>query len=208
LDDTNPYQGFTRLFDLHYPALHRYLHRRVGPVLAEDLAAQTFTEALHSHDPARADPVPWLYGIAHNLLRRHHRQERRQLRAFARSSADLVVADDTDAIAARLDAANQGPNLAAALAALNARDRDVLLLFAWAGLDYGGIASALGIPTGTVRSRLHRARRQVRARLAREPAGAPARQPNRNPAIPSEESHGRTRADHEVPRRHRRAASR
>jgi RNA polymerase sigma-70 factor (ECF subfamily) len=45
----------------------------------------------------------------------------------------------------------------------------VLLLFAWAELSYDEIATAVGIPVGTVRSRLSRARRQVRARLELDP---------------------------------------
>jgi RNA polymerase sigma-70 factor (ECF subfamily) len=58
----------------------------------------------------------------------------------------------------------RGP-LAAALAALHVRDRDVLLLFAWGQLGYDEIAAVLDVPVGTVRSRLHRARRQTRAVL-------------------------------------------
>jgi RNA polymerase sigma-70 factor (ECF subfamily) len=154
------------LFDRHYGAMYRYLRRRVGLPLAEDLASQVFAEALRSrarYDPAQPGAgAPWLYGIAHNLLRQHLRTEQRQLRAYARTGVDPLVADDTDAVVARVDAAAVGPKLAAALADLRSGDRDVLLLFAWADLGYGEIASALGLPLGTVSSRLSRARRHLR----------------------------------------------
>jgi RNA polymerase sigma-70 factor (ECF subfamily) len=161
-------EEFAALFDQYYPRLHRYLHRRVGPALAEDLAAQTFAEALRSRGryPGRADAAPWLYGIAHNLLRGHRRAEQRQLRAYARTGIDPATELDTDAVADRADAASLGPRLAATLARLRAKDREVLLLFAWEGLGYQEIADALGIPVGTVRSRLSRSRKRVRDQLA------------------------------------------
>ena len=160
-------EDFAGLFDQFYPRLRRYLHRRVGPALAEDLAAQTFAEALRSaRYPGRAAAGPWLYGIAHNLLRGHRRAEQRQLRAYARSGVDPVAELDVDALAARADAARLGPRLAATLARLRAKDREVLLLFAWEGLGYAEIAAALDIPVGTVRSRLSRSRKRVRDELA------------------------------------------
>jgi RNA polymerase sigma-70 factor (ECF subfamily) len=136
LDDLDQDGAFADLFRRQYPALHRYLRRRVGPALAEDLAAQTFAEAYRHRgrfDGTRPSAVPWLHGIAHNLLRQHRRQEVRQLRAYARSGVDPAVSDLADGAAARVDAAGQGPRLAAALAPLARRERDVLLLFAWAG---------------------------------------------------------------------------
>jgi RNA polymerase sigma factor (sigma-70 family) len=80
---------------------------------------------------------------------------------------NMSVADDdaVDAVVDRVSASAARNQLAAALAALPARDRDVLLLVAWGDFAYGDVASALGIPIGTVRSRLNRARRKVRAAL-------------------------------------------
>lgn len=158
---------FAALFDQFYPRLRRYLHRRVGATLAEDLAAQTFSEALRSAGyPGRAAAGPWLYGIAHNLLRGHRRSEERQLRAYARTGVDPATELDVDAVAERADAASLGPRLAATLARLRPVDREILLLFAWEGLGYAEIAAALDIPIGTVRSRLSRCRQRVRDELA------------------------------------------
>ncbi len=95
------------------------------------------------------------------------RAERRQLAAYARHGVDpLADADAAVAFAmadSRADSAAVSAKLAQILAAMADRDRDVLLLFAWADMSYAEIGQALEIPVGTVRSRLHRARRQLRA---------------------------------------------
>jgi RNA polymerase sigma-70 factor (ECF subfamily) len=160
---------FGLIFDRHFDTLYRYLCRRVGAALADDLASQTFTEAFahrSRYDPARPSALPWLYGIAANLLRRHYRGEQRQLRAYAQSGVDPTRDADLDAVVERVDADLAGPRIAAALAALDRGDRDVLLLYAWTELSYADIGYALGIPLGTVRSRLNRARRKTRELLA------------------------------------------
>ena len=135
--------------------------RGAGPDLGRDLASETFTRAFAArrrYDALRGEERPWLFGIANNPLRRHYRDEERRLRALAR----LDVRRD--------DAWPDEPRLADALGALSRDERDVLLLFAWADLTYEEIATALGLPVGTVRSRLHRARAQFRAALEREEA--------------------------------------
>jgi RNA polymerase sigma factor (sigma-70 family) len=174
--------GFATIFDRHFDAVHGYLQRRVGPDLADELAAQTFLVAFDGrggYDPDQPDARPWLFGIATNLLRRHHRDEVRQFRAYARSALDPVM-DAFDGIEARLDATKMRRELVEALAGLPAEELDALLLYAWAELSYPEIACALDIPTGTVRSRLSRARRRIRAALE---GGHPLRQP-----VPEEES--------------------
>jgi RNA polymerase sigma-70 factor (ECF subfamily) len=78
---------------------------------------------------------------------------------------DGQVDGHADRIVGRVDARSVRGRLAAALAGIAPRDRDVLLLVAWAGLSGEEAAQALGIPPGTARSRLHRARKKVRAAL-------------------------------------------
>lgn len=161
---------FAVLFDRHAAAVHRYLGRRVGE-LADDLLSETFLIAFRrraAYRAVHAEVRPWLIGIATNVLRGHVRAEQRRYRALARAAAEPQdPMDDADA-ADRLDAEALRGALAGALGALEARDRDVLLLFAWADLGYEEIAAVLDIPVGTVRSRLNRARRQTRVVLRPE----------------------------------------
>jgi RNA polymerase sigma factor (sigma-70 family) len=156
-------RAFVAVFDRHFDPIHRYLRRRVGKPIADDLASETFAQAFEHRgrfDGRSPDARPWLYGIAHNLLRHHYRDEERALRAYARTGVDPVHGPSEDA-------GLPGPELADALAGLSAGERDVLLLVAWAELEYSEVAEALGIPIGTVRSRLNRARARVRELLER-----------------------------------------
>jgi RNA polymerase sigma factor (sigma-70 family) len=160
--------AFAAVFDRHYDAVHRYLARRVGSDLADDLAAETFTTAFdvrRRYDTAHPDARPWLFGIATNLLRHHRRGEARRLRAYARLDRPADPDGGFGGVEARLDARRARPAIVDALAHLSVGERDVLLLFAWADLRYEEIAVALRIPVGTVRSRLHRARHRVRELL-------------------------------------------
>jgi RNA polymerase sigma-70 factor (ECF subfamily) len=167
--------AFVEVFDRHFDTVCRYLTRRVGPDAGEELAAETFARAFdarRTYEPRRGDVRAWLFGIAVNLLRHHYRTETRQLRAYARSGVDPVVEPEGET-EDRLDADSLGPRVAAALAALSPRDREVLLLYAWAELGYEEIAAALDVPVGTIRSRLSRSRARVVRLLAN--GGQPAR---------------------------------
>lgn len=161
-------EAFAALFDRHYRKIYAYAARRLGTGLAEDVAAETFLIAFDQrdgYDRTRPDAGPWLYGIAANLISRHARAEVRQMRALARTGVADLFDMQTDAVDGRLDAAAVGGRLAESLAALPAIEREVLLLVAWAGLTCQDAATALNIPAGTARSRLHRARTQMRTAL-------------------------------------------
>lgn len=162
-------EAFAEIFERHAQEIYRYAARRVGDFAAADVMSETFLIAFEQRgrfDHSWHDARPWLYGIATNILRTHRRSEARLLKALSRQAADRDYDDDSaDTTAARLDAAAAYRGVADALRHLSQADREPLLLFAWAGLGYEAIAAALGIPVGTVRSRLNRARRQLRARL-------------------------------------------
>ncbi|MDE3721044.1 sigma-70 family RNA polymerase sigma factor [Nocardiopsis sp. N85] len=165
LDDPT---DFGEIFRRHAPALHRYVVRRLGRADADDVVAETFHVAFrerHRYDPAYPDARPWLWRIAANLVRGHHRAETRHYRALARTGVDPVLEGHADRVGERVDAASVSASLAGALARLSKGDRDVLLLIAWGELTYEEVASVLGIPVGTVRSRLHRARKRLRTAL-------------------------------------------
>ncbi|MDY7106719.1 MAG: RNA polymerase sigma factor [Actinomycetota bacterium] len=158
---------FGEIFDRHAAAIHRYLLRRIGPDDADELCAEAFRIAFErraTYDPTRASAAPWLYGIATNLLARRRRREARRLRAVARLAARRpATVDPSDAVGDALDAGVEAIRVAEAVAALPDTERDVLLLVVWESFTYEQAAEALAIPVGTVRSRLHRARRRVAA---------------------------------------------
>jgi RNA polymerase sigma-70 factor (ECF subfamily) len=161
-------EQFGAIFERYFAQIHQYLARRVGAKIADDLAAEVFVVAFaqrQRYDLARDCARPWLYGIATNLAGSHRRREQRRYRALARVDARLISPSDEDVIADRVTASAAGPALAGALAALDRGDRDVLLLVALADLSYAEVAESLGIPYGTVCSRLSRARRRLRESL-------------------------------------------
>ena len=153
------------LFVAHFGSIYRFAAYRVGRDAALDVAAETFAQALRSAgqlDPER-DARAWLFGVATNVLRHHRRAEERRIRAYA-AFAGRHAAQGTGP-----SVEDEGPakaRLVEALVGLDARDRETLLLFAWADLSYEEIATALEIPLGTVRSRIHRARRVLRESLS------------------------------------------
>jgi RNA polymerase sigma factor (sigma-70 family) len=168
-------EWFASVFDRYYLEIHGYVARRLARHLADDVAAETFLIAFdrrRAYDLARTDARPWLYGIASNLIARHRRAEVRQYRAIARMGAAPAAEEDAERVVGRLDAQAMRGRLAAALAELADGDRDVLLLVAWAQLSCEESAQALGIPAGTARSRLHRARKRIRAALAEQTDGS------------------------------------
>ncbi|WP_203780293.1 sigma-70 family RNA polymerase sigma factor [Paractinoplanes rishiriensis] len=161
-------EAFGPIFDRHAGTIHRYLARRVGRTLADDLTAETFLIAFRGrdrYDLSQPDSLPWLYGIAANLLRGHQRTEIRQYRALARTGVDPAYDDAGDRVLSRVAAAGRVRALAAVLARLPVGEREVLTLVSQAQLSYPEVARALGIPIGTVRSRLHSARKRLRAAL-------------------------------------------
>ena len=161
--------AFAELYDRHAVAIHRYASRRLA-VAADDIMSETFLVAFErrdAFDEGVTDARPWLYGIATTLLKKHRRQEARAWRGLmAGGAAEQVVA--IDGPDDRLDAELVIRRLASALRRMPARDRDALLLYAWGDLDYEGVARALDVPIGTVRSRLNRARRQLRQASGRD----------------------------------------
>jgi RNA polymerase sigma factor (sigma-70 family) len=169
-------ERFAVLVRRHGPALSRYVTRRLGQERAEDVVAETFLVAFRKradYQDQGHDCLPWLYGIATRLMHRERRNEIRQLRLLAASGTDPVTAPFTDRVEDAEAARGVKRRLAAAVAELPVSQRDALLLLAWAGLSYEQIATATGVPLGTVQSRISRARHRLRQSLA-----------DLNPAVP------------------------
>ncbi len=166
------HDAFATLFDRYAGAVYAHAVRVTGDRdAAEDVLSVVFLEAwrLRGRIRPEGDSLrPWLFGIATNVLRNTARASRRHRAALARIPPQVATPDFSDDLA---NAAADAAALAAArsaLARLRRPERDVVLLVVWAGLDYAAAAEALGVPVGTVRSRLSRARTRLRAAV-REP---------------------------------------
>ncbi|HET8681133.1 MAG TPA: RNA polymerase sigma factor [Micromonosporaceae bacterium] len=160
---------FGALHDRHVGALYRYACQRVGPAAAEDGVADTFLAAFSQRgrfDLARVTARPWLFGILTHRIARWSRAERTHYQAYARAAQAPVAEALAERVAEQASAQALRGQLAQALCRLRRGDRDVLLLIAWGQLSYDEVADALGIPVGTVASRLNRARRKVREALS------------------------------------------
>lgn len=157
---------FGELFHRHASRLHRYVARRAGDTVADDVTSETFMIAFERRarfDLAHDDASPWLFGIATNLIHRHRIAEARTLRSTERFVTENATLRTPALMDEQVEAHLEIKRVAKALRKLSVADRDCLLLFAWEGLSYEQIAEAMAIPVGTVRSRLNRARRSLRA---------------------------------------------
>ncbi|MDG4785149.1 RNA polymerase sigma factor [Micromonospora sp. WMMD1102] len=165
-------ESFAVIFDRHAPYVHRYLARRLGAGIADDLVGETFLAAFRRRerfDTAHPDARPWLYGIATNLVGQYRRDEEREYRLRQAYRPAPSEASHADRVSTAVTAQSLRHLLFGALATLSTGDRDVLLLTAWADLSYEEVAAALAIPVGTVRSRLNRARKLLREVLGSDP---------------------------------------
>ncbi|MET7396431.1 RNA polymerase sigma factor [Dactylosporangium sp. NPDC005572] len=170
---------FRELFAEYARSVYNHAFRLTGTwPAAEDVVSLTFLEAWRLRGTVDADIGagslrPWLLGIATNVARNLRRAARRHQDALARLPRPEPVPDLAEEVTARIDDRERLARVRVALAALRQPEREVLALCVWAGLDYAEAAEALGVPVGTVRSRLSRAR----ARLARLVAAGKLREP-------------------------------
>ena len=157
-------EAFGILFERHARTIYNYCFRRVGSwAVAEDLVSIVFLEAWRRIDKPLpgGKELPWLLGIATNVVRNRRRAERRHaaaLRRVPQPRPDPSFADDSDQ---RIDDEELMGRALTLLARLPRREQDVFALCAWSGLCYEDTAIALQIPVGTVRSRLSRARARL-----------------------------------------------
>jgi RNA polymerase sigma factor (sigma-70 family) len=155
---------FAVLYERHLQQVTRYLARRVGSDVAEDLTAEVFVRAFRAREsfrPYHETALPWLLGIANHLVSDHRREERRRLAVLER------LASATSVELADVELAELTPEIVRRLRRVPATERDTLLLLVWGELSYAEVAVALGVPVGTVRSRVSRAR----ARMAKSITG-------------------------------------
>jgi RNA polymerase sigma-70 factor (ECF subfamily) len=149
---------FEQLYAVHAGAVRGYAMRRCDPETADDVVADVFLVAWRRRAELPAEPLPWLLGIARRVLANHARGQSRRVRLHDRLAAQptAAAAPADDRSSARLNAA---------LARLSERDRELLLLMAWEGLELQQAAEVLGVRPNTLAVRFHRARRRLSAAL-------------------------------------------
>lgn len=154
---------FEVIYERHLASVYRYIRRRVGDDVAEDLTAEVFVRAFRDRSRFNAQYLtclPWVFGIANNLVGDQRRVANQRLRTLERLASEAArknsMASDEVYFGTTVS-----PEIYRAVRKLAAGDRDALLLVAWGELSYDETAQALGIPVGTVRSRIARARKKL-----------------------------------------------
>ena len=175
-------ERFERIFRAHYLTVHAFARRRVAAEAVDDVVSETFAVAWRRLDDIPEDPLPWLLGVARNVVGTARRGEARRLRLQTRAQTDYQA--PTEEHVPKLDSGL----VTTALERLNQRDREVLTLVGWDGLTPTEAAAVLGIPANRFRVRLHRAGRRLRWALdaAEEEADASAQQERPGPDFNSQ----------------------
>jgi RNA polymerase sigma factor (sigma-70 family) len=143
---------FEELYALHAGAVRGYAMRRCDPETADDVVADVFLVAWRRREELPEEPLPWLLGTARHVLANHARGHSRRVRLLDRLAAEPRAPSTP---------APTGGKLWAALASLSERDRELLLLMAWEGLEPQHAAQVLGVRPNTLAVRFHRARRRL-----------------------------------------------
>ena len=155
-------QRFSELYGALYGRVRAYAARRVGAEAADEVAAETFTIAWRRFEALPAEPLPWLYGVARNVVARHWAGVARQAAARDALERERTVSaepfgDDDVALWEAWQRLSEG-------------DREVLALIAWEELSVAEASRVVGCPAAVLSVRLHRARRRLE-RLLAQPAG-------------------------------------
>ncbi|MEV7179386.1 RNA polymerase sigma factor [Kitasatospora sp. NPDC093679] len=169
-DTAGDRRAFAALFDEHARTVYAHAARSTGDRhVADDVVSLTFLEAWRLRDKLRGEvlnPRAWLLGISTNVLRNTTRAARRHRAAMARMPTREPVPDFADEVVGRIADAETAAAALRALRQLRRSEREVFTLVVWSGLGYAEAAQALGVPVGTVRSRLSRAREKLRRSIA------------------------------------------
>jgi RNA polymerase sigma factor (sigma-70 family) len=157
--------AFGLLFERHAKAIYNYCFRRIGDwAAAEDLLSIVFLEAWRRRSKKLPPDkvLPWLYGIATNVIRNRRRSERRFAAALRRVPEAPPDPGFADLAEERIHDEGRIRRALALVSRLPTREQEVFVLCIWTDLSYEEAAVALGVPLGTIRSRLSRARQRLR----------------------------------------------
>lgn len=157
-------ERMTAVYQRHAPAVAAYVLRRTSTADAPDVVSETFLVAWRRRDvvPAEPETLPWLYGVARNVLANHRRGDRRRTKLAAKLA---VLFEDAEIDPPSVEHIEELSGVGRALRALSDDDAEILLLASWEALSSTEIGHVLDLPPGTARQRLHRARRRLRAQL-------------------------------------------
>ncbi len=162
--------AFSELFARHSDAVYNHCFRRTGSwSAAEDLTSVVFLEAWRKRREVRLageSILPWLLAVANNATRNADRSLRRHQRLLGKLPPPEAMPDIAEDAVKRADEERAMRHILDVLRELPEPEREALALIDWAGLSYAEAATALGIPVGTVRSRISRARTRLRGRVA------------------------------------------
>ena len=171
---------FLVLFQEAYPALHRYAqHRGLTAQDADDLVADTLEIAWRRLDDVPvSEPLPWLYGVARNVMRNSHRKDGRRALLFSRLTRLCTQDGQADPVAA---AVLDNEALRKAIGELSDDDAELIRLVAWDGLTPAEVGVAIGCSAVAARTKLHRARNRLAALLGTDPRTGVPLQRSRGP---------------------------
>lgn len=160
----DPLEQFERLYRANYRSVLRYALQHAEQGSAEDVTSEVFMIAWRRRADVPEPPLPWLLGVARNLLRkqvvaRHRRQRLADRVAAMTTAADLVAWNAGEHVVERAAALQ-------ALASLPERDVEALTLITWHGLNPREAAAVLGCSPRAFTTALHRARRKLTAALS------------------------------------------
>lgn len=153
---------FETLFREHHPAVRAYARRRVPAEVVDDIVSETFLVLWRRLDDAPEAVLPWLLGVARNVVGTERRGSARRERLWLKAQTGHIDGVNP------LESESIDGDVLGALAALKERDREALTLVVWDGLTPTQAAAALGEPPARFRQRLHRAGRRLRAQLPAE----------------------------------------
>jgi RNA polymerase sigma-70 factor (ECF subfamily) len=157
-------QRFRLLYESSYADLVAYCRRRVAPSAVDDLVADAFLVAWQRLDDVTGDPRPWLFGVAHNIIRNRRRKDARSVILHDVLVSEIMTRQGVDDPLG----VDEVQALVEALHAMKEADAELLRLAAWEGLPHADIAVVLGCSENAVAIRLHRARGRLRDRLAKD----------------------------------------
>jgi RNA polymerase sigma factor (sigma-70 family) len=183
-------EAFAQLYAEHARTVYNHAYRLTGDwSVAEEVMGDTFLDAWRGREqlePGDGTLKPWLLGVATNKARNAKRGIGRRLAFLARRPAPAPVADFAEEAAGRIDDARQLAAVREVYGRLRRGEQEVLALCVWSGLDYAQAAEAMGIPVGTVRSRLSRARARLRKLAAQRLAEDMKEPPHRRGEVQHE----------------------